>query len=108
MKIVSISETAAEPFIHDVFTGPEVTRQELAPGDSEFEVTVVNFDKGMRNKLHTHDGEQILIVAAGEGIVATGREKRRVSAGDVVFIEPGRPTGTVPPRIQRSPTYISR
>ena len=89
MKIVSIHETAKVPFIHPVFTGPDVTRQELASGSSEFEVTVVNFGKGMRNKFHSHDREQILIVIAGEGIVATKSEAFNVSVGDVIFIPPG-------------------
>jgi quercetin dioxygenase-like cupin family protein len=89
MKIVSIHEAAAEPFIHSVFTGPDVTRQELASNISEFEVTVVNFGKGTRNKFHAHDREQILIVIAGEGIVATQKEERSVSKGDVIFIPAG-------------------
>ena len=89
MKVLSIREAAREPFIHSVFTGPDVTRQRLAPADSDFEVTVVNFGKGMRNKFHAHDGEQILIVIAGEGVVATRTEERTVSEGDVVFIPPG-------------------
>ena len=91
MKIVSIHETPAEPFIHPVFTGPDVTRQELAPDISEFEVTVVNFGKSIQNKFHAHDSEQILIVISGEGIVATQKEERTVSKGDVIFIPAGEP-----------------
>jgi len=90
MKVVSIHEVAAEPFIHSVFTGPGVTRQKLAPGGSEFDATVVNFGKGVRNKFHAHDCEQVLIVIAGEGIVATQSEERTVSPGDVIFIPPGQ------------------
>jgi 4-carboxymuconolactone decarboxylase len=86
MKIVSIQKVAKEPYIHSVFTGPDVTRQELASDSSEFDVTVVNFGKGTRNKFHAHDSEQILIVIAGEGIVATKSEEHTVSKGDVIFI----------------------
>jgi quercetin dioxygenase-like cupin family protein len=89
MKIVSIHEAAREPFIHSVFTGPNVTRQELAPDSREFTVNMVNFGKGMRNKFHAHDSEQILIVIAGEGIVATESEEHTVSQGDVIFIPAG-------------------
>ena len=89
MKIVSIHKTPTEPFIHPVFTGPDVTRQELAPDISEFEVTVVNFGKSIQNKFHAHDSEQILIVISGEGIVATQKEEHTVSKGDVIFIPPG-------------------
>ena len=89
MKIVSIHKAAKEPFIHSVFTGPDVTRQELASDSSEFDVTVVNFGKGMRNKFHAHNSEQILIVIAGEGIVATKSGEHTVSKGDVIFIPAG-------------------
>ena len=89
MKIVSIHKAPAEQFIHSVFTGPDVTRQELAPDSSDYDVTVVNFGKGIRNKFHAHDQEQILIVTAGEGIVATRNEEHIVSTGDVIFIPPG-------------------
>ena len=89
MKVISIHEAAAEPFIHSVFTGTNVTRQELAPDSREFEVTMVNFGKGVRNKFHAHDSEQILIVIAGEGIVATKSDEHAVSKGDVIFIPPG-------------------
>ena len=91
MKVVSIHEVAAEPFIHSVFTGPEVTRQALAPESSDYDVPVVNFGRGVRNKFHAHEWEQILIVISGEGIVATEKEERAVSVGDVVFIPPGEP-----------------
>ena len=89
MKVVSIHEAAKVPYLHSVFTGPDVTRQELAPNGSEFDVTVVNFGKGMRNKFHAHDNEQILIVIAGEGLVATKSEEHAVSQGDVIFIPAG-------------------
>lgn len=89
MKVVSIHEAAKVPYLHSVFTGPDVTRQELASDGSEFDVTVVNFGKGMRNKFHAHDNEQILIVIAGEGIVATKSEEHAVSQGDVIFIPAG-------------------
>lgn len=91
MKVVSIHEAERVPFIHSVFTGPDVTRQELLPDSGEFDVTVVNFGKGVRNKLHAHEGEQILVVISGEGIVANRTEEHIVSAGDVIFIPAGEP-----------------
>jgi quercetin dioxygenase-like cupin family protein len=51
-----------------------VTRQTLLPDSKEFNCNVVNFGKGVRNKFHSHDHEQILIVTAGEGIIATETE----------------------------------
>jgi quercetin dioxygenase-like cupin family protein len=52
-------------------------------------VIIINFGKGVRNKFHTHDYEQILIVTAGEGIVATDKEEKTVTAGDIVLIPAG-------------------
>ncbi len=89
MKIVSIHEAAREPFIYPVFTGPNGTRQKLAPDSKECKVNLVNFGNGVRNKYHAHDSEQILIVVTGEGIVATESEEHFVTQGDVIFIPPG-------------------
>ena len=89
MKIVSIREVDKEPFPHPIFTGPDVTRQLLVPDSKEFSVNVVNFGKGVRNKFHSHDSEQVLIVTSGKGIVATEKEERVVTEGDIVLILPG-------------------
>ena len=89
MKIVKIREVFKEPSLNPLFTGPDVTRQVLVPDSKEFNVNIVNFGKGVRNKFHTHDGEQILIVTAGKGIVATEEQERAVTAGDVVLIPAG-------------------
>jgi quercetin dioxygenase-like cupin family protein len=89
MKIASVREVPREPFPNPIFTGPDVTRQELLPDSREFTVNIVNFGKAVRNKFHAHDSEQILIVIAGKGIVATEQEERVVTEGDVVLIPPG-------------------
>jgi quercetin dioxygenase-like cupin family protein len=89
MKIVSINNVDREPFPNPIFTGPDVTRQLLVPESKEFSVNMINFGKGVRNKFHAHDSEQILIVTAGEGIVATEREEKVVTIGDIILIPPG-------------------
>ena len=86
MKVANISQVEKEPFPLPLFTSPDVTRQILAPESNEYEVNVVNFGKGVRNKFHSHDYEQILIVTAGKGIIATEKEERVITVGDVVFI----------------------
>ena len=68
MKIVSIREVGKEPFSHPIFTGPDVTRQLLVPDSKELSVNVVNFGKGVRNKFHFHDSEQVLIVTSGSSV----------------------------------------
>ena len=89
MIIVSIREVGKEPFFHPIFTGPNVTRQLLVPDSKELSVNVVNFGKGVRNKFHSHDSEQVLIVTSGKGIVATEKEERVVTEGDIILIPPG-------------------
>lgn len=88
MKVVRMSEVAKEPVTSRLFTGA-VTRQPLAPDSKDYNISIVNFEKGVRNKLHTHTSDQILIVTAGKGIVATETEQREVSVGDVILIPAG-------------------
>lgn len=47
------------------------------------------FHDGARNKLHTHTTDQLLIVTAGEGTLATEHEERELRAGDIAFIPAG-------------------
>ena len=89
MKVVRMNEVAKEPYRNPVFTGPDVTRQVLVPDSKEFNVVIVNFDKGIRNKFHAHDTEQILIITSGKGVVATEKEEKVVTPGDIIFIPTG-------------------
>ncbi len=89
MKIVKMNEVSKTPAANPLFTGPDVTRQVLVPDSKEFNVNIVNFGKGVRNKFHAHDSEQILIVTAGKGIVATEEEERVVTPGDVILFPAG-------------------
>ena len=89
MRVVKISQVKKEPFKNPLFTGPDVTRQVLLPDSKEFDVNVVNFGKGVRNKFHCHDSEQILVVTFGKGIIATETEEKVITTGDVVIIPGG-------------------
>lgn len=86
MKVVHTNQVEKEPFPLPLFTGPDVTRQVLVPESEEYDVNVVNFGRGVRNKFHSHDYEQILIVTSGKGIIATEKEEKVITVGDVVFI----------------------
>ncbi len=86
MKVVKISDVSKEPYVHPLFTGKDVTRQVLMPESNEYDLNIVNFGKGVRNKFHAHNSEQILIVIAGKGIVATETEEKVVTEGDVILI----------------------
>ena len=89
MKVVNMNKVSKEAFVHPIFTGREVTRQVLLPESKEYEVNIINFGKGVRNKFHAHEYEQILIVTAGKGIVATEKGEKGVTVGDIVLIPGG-------------------
>jgi quercetin dioxygenase-like cupin family protein len=84
-----MSNVDKETFDSPLFTGPDVSRQTLLPDSKEYNCNVVNFGKGVRNKFHSHDHEQILIITAGEGIIATEKEEKMITVGDIVLIPAG-------------------
>jgi quercetin dioxygenase-like cupin family protein len=84
-----MSNVDKETFDSPLFTGSDVTRQTLLPDSKEYNCNVVNFGKGVRNKFHSHDHEQILIITAGEGIIATEKEEKIITMGDIVLIPAG-------------------
>jgi quercetin dioxygenase-like cupin family protein len=89
MQVIKMNAVAKEGFESPLFTGADVSRQTLLPDSKEFNVNIVNFGKGIRNKFHAHDGEQVLIVTSGQGYIATDTEKIAITVGDVVLIPAG-------------------
>ena len=89
MTIVNMNEVPKEPNASPLFTGPDVTRQSLISDSKELRVSIVNFGKGVRNKFHTHDADQVLIVIAGKGIVATEKGEKVVTVGEVILFPAG-------------------
>ena len=89
MQVIKMDAVAKKSFESPLFTGPGVSRQTLLPDSREFNVNIVNFGKGVRNKFHAHDGEQVLIVTSGQGYIATETEKIAITVGDVVLIPAG-------------------
>ena len=90
MKVFKIAQIAKEPKMEPIFTGP-VTMQTIVGTDQSdrFVIRQVNFDRGVRNKLHSHNIEQVLIVTEGKGIIATDKEKIDIVPGDIIFIPAG-------------------
>ena len=84
MKVVKTSDIPKKTHQTPLFTGPDVTVQRLLPEGAEYNVNIVNFGTGVRNKFHTHEFDQVLIVTAGKGIVATETEQKVVTVGDVI------------------------
>ncbi len=91
MHVVRIDEVSKRQNKSPLFTSDEVFVQQLSPEGAQFASSVVTFGKGTRNKLHTHESAQVLIVTQGRGLVATETEQREVAVGDVIFFAAGEP-----------------
>ncbi len=89
MNIISMKDVPKNPRISPLFTGNDVTDQPLIPEGGDYNMSIVNFGRGVRNKFHAHESDQILIVTAGTGIVATEHEQRTVTVGDVILFSKG-------------------
>jgi len=89
MQIVNTHQVPREPRVSPLFTSADVTVQVLVPEGGDFSMSIVNFGKNVRNKFHVHESDQILIVTEGKGIVATEKEQRTVTVGDVIHIPAG-------------------
>jgi quercetin dioxygenase-like cupin family protein len=88
MKVLKPDAIPAEPANSPLFTGGPVTRQTLLTPEmsNNFNLAVVNFSAGARNKMHTHSSDQVLFVTAGTGIIATETEEKEITVGDIVHI----------------------
>lgn len=88
MQIIHTQEIPKESANSPLFAGGEVTRQFLLSDQMsrDFNMTLVNFSKGAKNKFHFHDKDQALVVTAGKGIVATKEKEWIVIQGDVILI----------------------
>ena len=73
----------------EIFEGRAETQTIVGPEARDLRLTEVTFREGARNKLHTHTTDQILIVTAGDGVIATEHEQRDLRAGDVAYIPAG-------------------
>lgn len=90
MKVFRTEQIEKKPVDGALFTDRVYRQTMLAQGDSPwFTMSIVNFPKGVRNKWHTHDCDQLLVVTKGKGIVAFEDKEVEVSVGDVIHIPAG-------------------
>ncbi|MFO7965556.1 MAG: cupin domain-containing protein [Desulfobacterales bacterium] len=89
MHIVHTKEVPKSPLKAPLFTGNDVSIQPLIPEGGDYNMNIVNFGRGVRNKFHVHESDQILIVTAGKGIVATEQEQKEVAVGDIILFPKG-------------------
>jgi quercetin dioxygenase-like cupin family protein len=89
MHVVRMNDVPKTPRVSPLFTSEEITVQQLIPEGGDYNMFVVNFGRGVRNKFHVHESDQILIVTAGKGIVATEEAQRVVAVGDIILFPAG-------------------
>ena len=95
IKLFRIDKNARVKAPASDFVG-EVYRQRLTEFEREniilsnqFIVSVVTFYDGAHNVPHVHEGDHMIIITEGEGLVATDTEEYKLTAGDVAFIPGG-------------------
>ena len=91
MKIVNIKDVPKKDFANlPLFTRKIVRQSPLKEiKSSDLSVDYINFAKGVKNKLHTHSNDQVLIVTKGKGIIATEEIEFKVKEGDIIWVPTG-------------------
>ena len=92
MRIIKQSNVPKEEATQrPIFFGGKVFSQGFVDSTiSEFfNMAVVSFEKGARNKYHVHSSDQILYVTNGTGIVATEEQEFIVSSGTTIHVPAG-------------------
>ena len=91
MRIMKVNEISEQAVDSPLFTGGAVTRQPLLSEQEGafFSMSVVNFSPSARNWFHKHTSDQVLLVTAGRGIVASETEEHVVAVGEIAYIPAG-------------------
>ncbi len=87
MQVIRVTQEKRAPSDNPAFIGAVETQDVVSDAMAALvRVTEVTFPPGARNKWHMHAADQVLIVTAGRGIIATEAEERTIAPGDVVLI----------------------
>jgi quercetin dioxygenase-like cupin family protein len=88
-KPIKIDKSLAiqDPLLTPYVAGEaHMQRIEIPGRTGEIAMLAVFFEAGSRNRPHTHEHDQTLLVQTGRSIVATETEKYVLSAGEVIII----------------------
>ncbi len=91
MRVVHVDTAGRNAASAPIFVGRVETQTVVGDQSEHLRLTEVTFRDGARNRLHVHATDQVLIVTAGEGIVATREREESLRPGDVAFIPVGEP-----------------
>ncbi len=89
MRVIRVRPAGRKPNLSEIFVGHVESQDPLGEASATLRLNEVTFRNGARNKLHTHTADQVLLITAGEGIVATEHEECEVAAGDLAFVPAG-------------------
>lgn len=90
MKVVNIKKVKKQDMGPPLFTGKIFSQTPVTDKEgADMSVNFIHFPKGVRNKLHKHSNDQILIITEGKGMVATRKQKVKVAKGDIVWTPAG-------------------
>ena len=86
MRVIQADNLKVMPDPLGLFFG-KVERQYLVEKKTAgLVVAMVKFDRGAGNRMHSHTGEQVLVVTEGKGVVATEMGEQIVTPGTIVYI----------------------
>ena len=88
ITVVRGRDTEPSARAEGTFTG-EAWRDTILPRQDGVAMADVFFAPGARTYWHAHEGGQILLVRAGEGLVGDDEGVVRVTAGDTIWTPPG-------------------
>jgi quercetin dioxygenase-like cupin family protein len=74
----------------EIFAGDVRAAEVVSDSDaSDLRIYDVTFAPGARTVWHSHTTDQVLVITAGYGTVATEAEERQVRVGDLVIVPAG-------------------
>lgn len=89
MKVTHIDAARAEEQHASAFVGRVLAQPLVADEAQVLRLGAITFEDGARTRPHRHDYDQVLVITAGAGILATQRDEHAVGPGDVVFVPAG-------------------
>lgn len=90
MKVVHVKDVKKQKLAAPLFTGNVLRQSPITDNEgSDLSIDYVHFPKGIRNKLHRHANDQVLIVTRGKGLVFNKGKLHKVKRGDVIWTKAG-------------------
>ncbi len=91
MHVIRPGDVAETEVTGALFPAGRVTRQSLvsAADSAQLSFTLLSFNAGARNAVHTHTHDQVIIVVSGTALAGTGADRHEVRPGEMVLFPAG-------------------